>query len=116
MVYIAWSHGVLVLDPIPLFLIVFGAALALAGFIQILRARRSGRLVTQGLYSIVRHPQHLGIIISTLGGAMSNLRPIDFSAWFTVMFLYLVLAGREEKGLEKSSERSTWTTKSGFPL
>ena len=50
----------------------FGRIVAVAGFIifliaciQFLRSR--GKLITAGLYSVVRHPQYFGITIMTLG-------------------------------------------------
>jgi len=83
-------------------LILLGMFLFVVGFVQILIAKkRNEGLVTKGLYSRIRHPQYLGIVISTFGLLLFALRPADFISWATLMFLYLLLAESEEKHLEK---------------
>lgn len=50
----------------------FGRAVAFMGFVIFLISfvqfiRRQTKIITTGFYSVVRHPQYLGIIIMTLG-------------------------------------------------
>lgn len=86
-------------------LILIGLVVSLVGFLQILGARKNARLVTNGLYAVVRHPQHLGIAVWTLGFALNSLRPADLVAWFTVNYLYVALALREEERLARDFGR-----------
>lgn len=80
-------------------LIAVGLAITIVGFVQVLRARTEKRLVTQGLYATVRHPQHLGIALFTLGVALAVARTAGFMAWFTITYFYVLLAMREERQL-----------------
>jgi len=91
-------------QPAP-FVVVVGVAILLVGLAQIVwaKARGSG-LVTAGLYRYVRHPQHLGIAVMTLGLLMLNrygIRVGDVYAWTLVVFIYALQADGEEATLEK---------------
>jgi protein-S-isoprenylcysteine O-methyltransferase Ste14 len=87
------------------FLIGAGAVLLVGGFGQILLARtRKNKLVTAGLYGYVRHPQHLGIALLSLGLLMTStlgLRIGDIYAWSVVVFIYILLADHEEERLRE---------------
>lgn len=72
------------------------------GLAQIVRSKlRKTGFVTGGLYSLVRHPQYLGVNILTFGFVLYGLRPIDFIAWATLVFLHILLAGMEERRLQE---------------
>lgn len=84
-----------------------GLLLFLAALIQFLRKR--GVLVTEGIYSVVRHPQYLGIIILTLGYSLMVIwaatppsigiaQNISF-IWLIQVLGYIALAFYEEKRL-----------------
>ena len=47
---------------------------------------RTDKIVTTGVYSIVRHPQHLGALLAHVG--ISFL----FSAWYSLLFTPLMVA------------------------
>jgi len=83
----------------------FGLAILIVGFAQMVRARAQKRgLVTNGLYRLVRHPQHLGVAIMSFGMVMMNrygLRIGDIIAWTLIVFTYLILADSEEAALQK---------------
>lgn len=97
-------------------LIAIGLAITIVGFVQILRAIREKRLVTQGLYATVRHPQHLGIALWTLGMALAVARTIGFMAWFTVVYFYLLLAIREERQLARQFGEEYQSYRKGTPF
>lgn len=83
-------------------LIFIGSALLVMGLAQIVESKlRKTGFVTGGLYSLVRHPQYLGVNILTFGFVLYGLRPIDFIAWATLVFLHILLAGREEGRLQE---------------
>jgi len=55
-------------------------------------------------YRFIRHPQHLGIVVTSLGFMMLNgygIRVGDIYAWSLVVFIYILLADSEEEALEK---------------
>ncbi len=87
------------------FVIATGVIVVAVGFAQIVRAKaRKEGLVTSGLYKYVRHPQHLGIAILSLGLLMLNrygIRIGDIYTWTLVVFIYILLGDHEEEDLEK---------------
>ena len=80
----------------PLGLVIFTVAL-----IQLLRGK--GRLLTSGLYSVIRHPQYLGIILATLGFTFFELevKLMSLITWIMLVFAYVWLARREETSLQE---------------
>jgi protein-S-isoprenylcysteine O-methyltransferase Ste14 len=83
-------------EPVVLGLISVGLALIVVGIVDLLRARRHNRLATNGLYTSLRHPQHLGIILWTLGFALWGASPIDLVVWFIVSYVFVCLGMHEE--------------------
>ncbi len=81
-----------------------GIAIFVVALIQLLRGKN---LVTSGLYSVVRHPQYLGIILATLGLTLSEssltggTRLISLIAWMLLVVAYVWLAYREESSLQE---------------
>jgi protein-S-isoprenylcysteine O-methyltransferase Ste14 len=76
--------------------------------------RRSGTLVTTGIYSQIRHPMYTGVIVA-LGGYVLLLGSRFFvPVWFAVTLLYLIKAVKEERILAEkfpqyeSYRRRTW--------
>lgn len=82
-------------------LFILGTEMFLVGIIQLLKRRG---LVTSCLYSVVRHPQYLGLILATLGLTLMPLRtyrPMSLIAWLTLLFAYILMAKREEAHLQE---------------
>jgi len=81
-----------------------GIAIFVVALIQLLRGKK---LVTSGLYSVVRHPQYLGIILATLGLTLmesrsdSGTKLISLIAWTLLIVAYVWLAYREESSLQE---------------
>jgi len=103
-----WTNNLacLLLELIRPGLLVGGLTLFLGSLIQLLWYKHKGvGLVTKGFYSIVRHPQYLGIFIWVLGHILYSLplhlRPADLLAWVTLIYLYIIIARNEEMSLEK---------------
>ncbi len=73
-------------------LIAIGAAITIVGLVQIARARRYDHLTTSGLYTSMRHPQHLGIVIWALGFTLGGALWLHFFFWFMLIYALLILA------------------------
>lgn len=96
--------------------LMFGRVVAVAGFIVILIAivqflRVHGALITTGLYSVVRHPQYLGIIVMTLGLSMMSLQHVSLRTevlyvWLVEVLGYILLARFEERYLVRDYEKA----------
>jgi protein-S-isoprenylcysteine O-methyltransferase Ste14 len=78
-----------------------GLSIFLTAFTQFFTKRKEG-FITTGLYSKVRHPQYLGIILATLGFTFVGERPMAWISWLNLVFLYLLLANYEERNLEET--------------
>lgn len=68
------------------------------GFMQIHSA--NGELVTDGLYSHVRHPQYSGLFLITMGMMIQWPTFITLIMWPVLMIMYYRLALREERQME----------------
>ena len=98
---------------------VAGLVIFLVAFIQFLIKR--GRLITRGLYSVVRHPQYLGITVMTLGISMMSIQfagwhPEVLYVWLIQVFGYVLLAASEEQHLLKEYEREYQPYRQRVPL
>ena len=96
--------------------LMFGRIVAIAGFVIFLIAlvqflKERGTLITGGLYSVVRHPQYLGIITMTLGLTIMAVQfrmstdPKILYTWLIQVFGYFMLAGYEERHLLTEHEK-----------
>lgn len=79
-------------------LLFVGIGLFIQGWRELYRARQQNRLVTTGLYSLVRHPQYTGLFIGLFGEGVVHWPTLFSVALFPVIVLaYGLLARREEK-------------------
>jgi methanethiol S-methyltransferase len=81
--------------------IVFGGAvLVVQGWRKIYRASREDRLVTDGVYARVRHPQYSGLFLIVFGEGIVHWPTIVSVAAFPIILIaYTLLARREEQQL-----------------
>jgi protein-S-isoprenylcysteine O-methyltransferase Ste14 len=89
-----------VILPISNMIILSGIFLIVFGWRRIFRAK--DKLVTNGIYGYVRHPQYLGFLLLTAG---INFLWVTFSTvllWPILAFLYFRLAREEEEKLEEN--------------
>lgn len=88
-------------------LLFFGIGLFIAGWRELYRAHQQGRLATDGLYGLVRHPQYTGLFIGLFGEGVVHWPTVFSLTLFPVIVLaYVLLAYREEKQmLAKFGER-----------
>jgi len=82
--------------------ILLGAWLAIKGVkgvtLRVAETHRTDKIVTTGVYSIVRHPQHLGALLAHVG--ISFLFSAGYSLLFTplmVVLIYLISRKEEEE-------------------
>lgn len=75
-----------------------GIGLFIQGWRQVHRARKEDRLVTDGLYAYVRHPQYTGLFIALFGEGVVHWPTLFSIGLFPVIVLaYVWLAHREEQ-------------------
>ena len=79
-------------------LLFVGFGIFIQGWRELYRAKKEGRLVTDGLYSLVRHPQYTGLFIGLFGEGVIHWPTIFSVGLFPIIVLaYVLLARREEK-------------------
>lgn len=98
-VLLRWSPISLIMD-IGSGLFFIGTGIFVIALFQLLLGRG---LVTSGLYSVVRHPQYLGLTLATLGLTFSEpaLRLVSLMSWSALVTAYVFLADREEATLQR---------------
>lgn len=75
-----------------------GFGIFLRGWHQIYRANQEKRLVTEGLYSFVRHPQYTGLFIALFGEGIVHWPTLFSVGLFPfIVLIYVRLARKEEK-------------------
>jgi protein-S-isoprenylcysteine O-methyltransferase Ste14 len=79
-------------------IVFFGATLVADGWRRIHRARREDRLVTEGVYSRIRHPQYTGLFLIVFGEGIVHWPTIVSVAAFPIIVAaYTFLARKEER-------------------
>jgi protein-S-isoprenylcysteine O-methyltransferase Ste14 len=79
-------------------LLFVGIGLFIQGWRELYRAHQQNRLATEGLYSLVRHPQYTGLFIGLFGEGVVHWPTIFSVILFPVIVLvYTLLAYREER-------------------
>lgn len=79
-------------------LLFVGIGLFIQGWRELYRARQQNRLVTGGLYGLVRHPQYTGLFIGLFGEGVVHWPTLFSVGLFPVIVLaYGLLARSEEK-------------------
>lgn len=81
-------------------MIFFGLFLMFRGWMKIYVAK-GDRLVTEGIYSYVRHPQYSGLFLITVGFLIQWPSLTTVIMWPILIFAYYRLAMREERDIEK---------------
>ena len=80
------------------FFVIPGVALLAKGWREIYVAHREGRLATDGLYGVVRHPQYTGIFLAIFGEGIVHWPTLLSVTMFPVIVIaYLLLARKEER-------------------
>ena len=83
-----------------------GALLVIQGWTSIYKnywtkGEGQGKLVTNGIYTYIRHPQYAGFMLITLGLLVHWATIPLLIMWPILMFMYYRLAKKEEKDMEK---------------
>ena len=97
----------MVIFMVPGYLLLFtGIGLFAQGWRELYRARKQDRLVTDGLYDVVRHPQYLGLFIGLFGEGIVHWPTVFSVGLFPIVVLaYTHLARKEERRMvEKFGE------------
>lgn len=83
-------------------IVFFGAKLVADGWRAVHRARREGRLATEGVYADVRHPQYTGLFLIVFGeGVVHWPTIVSVLAFPVIVGAYTFLARREERSMVK---------------
>lgn len=108
---ILWGHTLngyvgLLGTNIAVFCYLIGATLIIAGWRQIYRDywskdRGEGKLVTKGIYSLIRHPQYTGFALITTGMLAEWATLPTLVMWPILGVIYYRLARREETDMRE---------------
>lgn len=84
-----------------------GVSMIAEGWREIYRGKQENRLVTDGLYGVVRHPQYTGLFVALFGEGIIHWPTIISVVMFPIIVgAYVKLAKKEEKQmLDQFGER-----------
>ncbi|MCB2229905.1 isoprenylcysteine carboxylmethyltransferase family protein [bacterium] len=90
-----------------------GIGLLAAGWRQVYKAQKQDKLVTDGLYRYVRHPQYTGIFIAVLGQLVHWPTLLTLILAPLIVLMYWRLAVKEEREMLKKfgAEYAAYTAK-----
>jgi methanethiol S-methyltransferase len=99
-------NGVRPVSPLFPLSILVGGSLIVAGWAWTRddywnREDNTGRLVTEGIYRVIRHPQYSGYLVVSLGALFERRTILLLLLWPLAVILYYRLARREERYLEE---------------
>lgn len=77
--------------------VLFGIALLVVGWRAGYLATREGRLATDGLYGVVRHPQYSGIMLAVFGQIVHWPTVVTLALFPVIALAYVRLARKEEQ-------------------
>lgn len=97
-------------------IIAIGGFLIVAGWEKIYKARDKNKLVVDGIYKYIRHPQYAGIILASIGMIIHWPTIITILMWPILILAYYSLAKREERELEKEFGRTYQEYKNKVPM
>ncbi len=80
-------------------LVGLGIALLMTGWPEVYHARRRGELATGGVYTLVRHPQYLGILTALFGQILHWPTILTVALYPVIVWAYVRLARHEERAL-----------------
>ncbi len=103
--------ALLILGPI-LFVLGLLIFFICAGQVYYAQLTKKG-VVTRGLYSLIRHPQYLGLAVSGLGLLLFWPRFFILITYITMLFVYYLLAKNEEGRMERAFPDAYRTYMSG---
>lgn len=96
--------------------IVVGLALLIRGWVQVYRTSLEGKLATQGVYGVVRHPQYTGIILAIFGQVIHWPTVITLLLFPLIVWAYVRLAKREELALTERFGEEYQTYRQRVPM
>ncbi len=76
--------------------IFLGISLLVEGWKEIYRASRKGRLATDRLYGVIRHPQYMGIFLAVFGQLIHWPTIVTLALFPVIVWVYVSLARKEE--------------------
>ena len=99
--------GMLISMLIGYLVLFFGIGLFIEGWRELYRAHQAGRLASEGLYGLVRHPQYAGLFVGLFGEGVVHWPTVFSVTLFPIIVLaYTLLAYREERDMiEKFGDR-----------
>ena len=77
----------------------FGLSLIVRGWKQIYEARKEERLVIDGVYRYIRHPQYTGIYLAIFGQLIHWSTIPTLLLFPVIVFAYYILARKEERAM-----------------
>lgn len=80
----------------------FGVMLLIAGWRDVYRANKEGRLAVGGPYAVMRHPQYMGIFLALFGEGVVHWPTVFSLTVFPIIVIaYVLLARKEERQMIK---------------
>ena len=96
--------------------VILGISMLIEGWREVYRASREGRMATEGLYSMVRHPQYTGIFLALFGQLVHWPTILTLALFPVIVWAYVRLARSEERKMVEIFGQEYLTYRQQVPM
>jgi len=97
-------------------MMVIGGAIIIVGWTSLYKGAKQGTLVTEGIYSLSRHPQYLGFILMVGGWMLGWPTPLTLLLGGILIMWYLRVSRKEEAEMAKVADYAVYRERVPFML
>lgn len=97
-------------------MMIAGGLIIFVGWVSLYKGVKKGALVTEGIYSMSRHPQYLGFILMVAGWMLGWPTPLTLILGGILIFWYVRVCRKEEEEMGSVSDYASYRERVPFMI